>query len=379
MAWNPRGGDGGGPWGGGGDGNGGGPWGRPGGGGNAGGPGPDIDEFIRRGQEMLRRAMPGNGFGGRGVAALALAAVLGAWAVTGIYKVSPDEQGVVLRFGKWIDTTDPGLHYRLPYPIDSVLLPKVTKVNQIQIGYRSASDPRSERAAITRNVPEESRMLTGDENIVEADAAVFWRIKDAGKFLFNVRDPEITVRMATESSLREVIGRNPIQAALSDKRELIALQAQQELQRLLDSFEAGIEIQQVQLQKVDPPAAVIDAFNDVQRARADQERARNEAEAYRNDIIPRARGEAERLVQESQAYREQVINLAQGDTKRFLSILATYKQAEDVTARRLYLETMEEVVKKSSRIVIDPAARGAQGVVPYLPLPELRKNAGGAK
>ena len=379
MAWNPRGGDGGGPWGGGGDGNGGGPWGRPGGGGNAGGPGPDIDEFIRRGQEMLRRAMPGNGFGGRGVAALALAAVLGAWAATGIYKVSPDEQGVVLRFGKWIDTTDPGLHYRLPYPIDSVLLPKVTKVNQIQIGYRSASDPRSERAAITRNVPEESRMLTGDENIVEADAAVFWRIKDAGKFLFNVRDPEVTVRMATESSLREVIGRNPIQAALSDKRELIALQAQQELQRLLDSFEAGIEIQQVQLQKVDPPAAVIDAFNDVQRARADQERARNEAEAYRNDIIPRARGEAERLVQESQAYREQVVTLAQGDTKRFLSILSTYKQAEDVTARRLYLETMEEVVKKSSRIVIDPAARGAQGVVPYLPLPELRKNAGGAK
>lgn len=378
MAWNPRGGDGGGPWGSGGGngGDGGGPWGRPGGG-PGGGQGPDIDEFIRRGQEMLRRAMPGGGFGGRGVVTLAVLAALAAWAATGIYKVSPDEQGVVLRFGKWVDTTEPGLHYRLPYPIDSVLLPKVTKVNQLQIGYRSAGDPRIERTAISRNVPEESRMLTGDENIVEADAAVFWRIKDAGKFLFSVRDPEITVRLAAESSLREAIARNPIQAALSDKRELIALQAQQELQRLLDSFDAGIEIQQVQLQKVDPPAAVIDAFNDVQRARADQERARNEAEAYRNDIIPRARGEAERLVQEAQAYREQVVNLAQGDAKRFLAVLGAYKQAEDVTARRLYIETMEEVVKKSTRIVIDPAARGAQGVVPYLPLPELKK--GGAK
>ncbi|MEO0035651.1 MAG: Protein HflK, partial [Pseudomonadota bacterium] len=321
MAWNPRGGDGGGPWGSGGGsgGDGGGPWGRPGGG-QGGGQGPDIDEFIRRGQEMLRRAMPGGGFGGRGVVTLAVLAALAAWAATGIYKVSPDEQGVVLRFGKWVDTTEPGLHYRLPYPVDSVLLPKVTKVNQLQIGYRSAGDPRIERTAISRNVPEESRMLTGDENIVEADSAVFWRIKDAGKFLFNVRDPEMTVKVAAESSLREVIGRNPIQAALSDKRELIALQAQEELQRLLDSYGAGIEIQQVQLQKVDPPGAVIDAFNDVQRARADQERARNEAEAYRNDIIPRARGEAERLVQESQAYREQVVNLAQGDAKRFLSV-----------------------------------------------------------
>jgi len=291
MAWNPRGGGGGGPWGsGGGGGNG--PWGRPpGGGGNGGMPGgPDIEDFIRKGQEQLRRAMPGGGFSGggaRGVIALAVVAVV-IWGLTGIYKVSPDEQGVVLRFGKWVDTTEPGLHYRLPYPIETVLLPKVTKVNQLQLGYRSVGESRGDRAASTRNVPEESRMLTGDENIVEADAAVFWRIKDAGKFLFNVRDPEATVKVAAESSLREVIGRNPIQAALSDKREQIAIQAQEELQKLLDDYGAGIHVQQVQLQKVDPPGAVIDAFNDVQRARADQERARNEAEAYRNDIIPRA-------------------------------------------------------------------------------------------
>ncbi|RAU21323.1 FtsH protease activity modulator HflK [Paramagnetospirillum kuznetsovii] len=379
MPWNPRGGGGGGPWGGGG---GNGPWGRPGGGPGGGGipGGPDIEEFIRKGQEKLRRAFPGHGGvgGGQGLMALAVLA-FAAWAFTGIYKVSPDEQGVVMRFGKWVDTTEPGLHYRLPYPIDTVLLPKVTKVNQLQLGYRSTGDSRGERGSTSRNVPEESRMLTGDENIVEADAAVFWRIKDAGKFLFNVRDPEATVKVAAESSLREVIGRNPIQAALSDKREQIAIQAQEELQKLLDTYGAGIHVQQVQLQKVDPPGAVIDAFNDVQRARADQERARNEAEAYRNDIIPRARGEVERITQEAQAYREQVVDLAQGDAKRFTSLYGAYKLAEDVTARRLYIETMEDVLKNATKIIIDPSAKGGQGVVPYLPLPEIRKNAGGAK
>jgi membrane protease subunit HflK len=385
MPWNPRNG-GGGPWGGGGGG-GGGPWGggRPGGGGGGGnGPGnfpggQDFEEMIRRGQERLRRLLPGGGIGGGQGLMVAAVIALAAWAFTGIYKVSPDEQGVVLRFGKWVDTTEPGLHYRLPYPIESVLLPKVTKVNQLQLGYRSVGDSRGERMSSSRNVPEESRMLTGDENIVEADSAVFWRIKDAGKFLFNVRDPEATVKMAAESALREVIGRNPIQAALSDKRDQIAVQAQEELQKLLDSYGAGIQIQQVQLQKVDPPSAVIDAFNDVQRARADQERARNEAEAYRNDIIPRARGEAERIGQEAQAYREQVVDLAQGDAKRFLSILGAYKQAEDVTARRLYIETMEEVLKSATKVVIDPSAKGASGVLPYMALPDLKKQAGGTK
>jgi len=379
MPWTPGGGGGGGPWGSGGGG--GGPWGnggRPGGGPGGGMPsGPDIEEFIRRGQEKLRRALPGGGLGGnRGLSAVA-ALVLAAWALTGIYQVSPDEQGVVMRFGKWVDTTEPGLHYHLPYPVETVLLPKVTKVNQLLLGSRAVvSDSRTPG---TRIPHDESRMLTGDENIVEADAAVFWRIKDAGKFLFSVRDPELTVKVAAESALREVVGRNPIQAALSDKRELIAIQAQEELQRLLDAYGTGIQVQQVQLQRVDPPSAVIDAFNDVQRARADQERARNEAEAYRNDIIPRARGEVERITQEAQAYREQVVDLAQGDAKRFLSVLGAYKQAEDVTARRLYIETMEEVLKNSTKIIIDPTAKGAQGVVPYLPLPELKKNAGGAK
>ncbi|MGE5477571.1 MAG: FtsH protease activity modulator HflK [Bacteroidales bacterium] len=380
MPWNPQGG-GGGPWGGNNGGNNGGnsPWGRGPGGGNRGGnqgPAPDFDEIIRRGQEKLRRAMPGGGGGGlngsRGIG-LVVALAVAAWAATGIYKVQPDEQGVVLRFGKWSDTTEPGLHYHLPYPVETVLLPKVTKVNQLNLGFRTAAESRFERSATGRDVPEESRMLTGDENIVETDFTVFWVMKDAGKVLFNIKDPEGTVKVAAESAMRDVIGRNPIQAALSDKREQIAAAARVELQRLLDSYDAGILITQVQLQKVEPPHAVIDAFNDVQRARADQERARNEAEAYRNDIIPRARGEAERLVQEAEAYKEQVLNQAEGETKRFLALYNAYRQSQDVTERRLYLETMESVLKNTPKLVIDPAGKG-QGVVPYLPLPELKHN-----
>ncbi len=374
MPWNPQGG-GGGPWGGGGN-NGGSPWGRgPGGGGGGGGPAPDFEEIIRRGQEKLRRHMPGGrgGFGGgQGIAVIAALGVA-AWLATGIYKVQPDEQGVVMRFGKWVDTTEPGLHYHMPYPIEGVLLPKVTKVNQLNLGFRTPVEGRMERANMGRDVPEESRMLTGDENIVETDFTVFWVMKDAGKVLFNIKDPEGTVKVAAESAMRDVIGRNPIQAALSDKREQIAAAAKVELQRLLDTYDAGILITQVQLQKVEPPAAVIDAFNDVQRARADQERARNEAEAYRNDIIPRARGEVERLIQEAEAYKEQVVNQAEGETKRFLALHNAYRQSADVTERRLYLETMEEVMRNTPKIVID--GKSGQGVLPYLPLPDLKNKA----
>ena len=378
MPWNSGGNGGGGPWGGGGGNNGGGgggnggnPWGRGPGGGNPGGP--DIEDMIRRGQDKLRKAMPGGSLGnlgGKGVGILVALAIVG-WAATGIYRVQPDQQGVVLRFGKWVDTTEPGLRYHLPYPMETVLLPQVTKINQLQLGFRNAGDSRFDRNS-GRDVPEESRMLTGDENIVEADFTVFWQIKDAGKYLFNIRDPEGTVKVAAESAMRDMIGRNPIQAALSDKRQPIADAAKVELQRLLDSYDAGILITQVQLQKVEPPAAVIDAFNDVQRARADQERARNESEAYRNDIIPRARGEAEKMVQAAEGYKEQVLNMAQGQTKRFMALYDAWKQSPDVTERRLYLETMEEVMKDAPKIIIDPAAKGGQGVVPYLPLNTLK-------
>ena len=302
------------------------------------------------------------GLRGRGITQVLILFVV-AWVLSGIYKVQPDEQGVVLRFGKWVATDPSGLHYHLPYPIDVVLLPKVTQVNQLQLG-----KPASDAAAAAD--PRDKQMLTGDENIVEADCAVFWRIKDAGEYLFKIYNPETAVKVAAESALREIISRTPIQAAMSDKRQQIADQTKALLQRLLDDEHAGILITQVQLQRVDPPPAVIDAFNDVQRARADQERARNEAEAYSNDIIPRARGEAVRITQESEAYKGQVVNLAQGDAKGFISVYQSYARAKDVTAWRLYLESMDEVLKKATKVIIDSSGKGVSGVVPYMPLSE---------
>jgi membrane protease subunit HflK len=301
---------------------------------------------------------------------LVLALLIFAWINAGIYKVQPDEQGIVLRFGKWVDTTGPGLHYHLPYPIDTVLFPKVTQVNQLQLG----SGP----ASLSSGQDESSRerqMLTGDENIVEAGCAVMWRIKDAGQYLFKIQNAEAALKISAESALREVIGRTPIQAAMSDKRQQIADQTRDLLQSLLDKQNSGIQVTQVQLQRVDPPAAVIDAFNDVQRARADQERARNEAEAYANDILPRARGEASHINQEAEAYKSQAVNLADGDAKSFLAVYASYAKAKDVTAWRLYMEGIDEVLKKATRVIVDTSGKGVSGVVPYLPLTDKVKPA----
>ena len=320
--------------------------------------------LVQRIGAVLGRLIVDAGFGRKG--GLLLAAVIAfLWLVTGIYKVQPDEQGVVLRFGKWTETTEPGLHYHLPSPFETVLLPKTTSVNHLQLDKDDTVDVFKSSRPINRN-----QMLTGDENIVEADCAVFWQIKDAGRFLFKVNNPEGMLKTAAESALREVIGRNPIQAALSDRRQQIADEVKDSLQHLLDSEQTGILITQVQLQRVDPPSAVIDAFNDVQRARADQERARNEAEAYRNDILPRARGEAEHITQESAAYKTQVVNLAQGDAMGFLAIYKTYLQSKDVTAWRLYLDSTDQLLKKASKVIIDSSGKGMSGVVPYMPMPD---------
>lgn len=213
-------------------------------------------------------------------------------------------------------------------------------------------------------------MLTGDENIVDINFTVFWVIKDAQQYLFNIRAPEATVKAAAESAMREVIGRTPIALALAEGKAEIEAGARRLLQDVLDSYQAGIEITQVQLQKVDPPAQVIDAYRDVQRARADQERERNQAEAYRNDIVPRARGEAVRLEQEAEAYKQEIVARAQGDAQRFLSVYEAYKAAPEITRQRLYLETMEEVLRATQKVIIDPTA---EGIVPYLPLPEIRR------
>ena len=300
----------------------------------------------------------------RGVLACAGLLLLG-WLSTSLYRVQPDEKGVVLRFGQWVATTEPGLHVHLPYPIETVLLPKVTQINQIQLGVGSAAagDAQSGRGR---------QMLTGDENIVEADGAVFWKIRDPDQFLFKVDNPELAVRIAAEGALRDVISRTPIQAAMSNKRQQIADETQALLQKLLDEDGTGVEITQVQLQRVEPPLAVIDAFNDVQRARADQERARNEAEAYANDILPRARGDAERIRQEAEAYKIQVVNLAHGDADAFIPLLRSYEAARDVTARRLYMDSVDELLKKSSKVILDVSGKGVSSVVPYLPMPDLK-------
>jgi membrane protease subunit HflK len=219
-------------------------------------------------------------------------------------------------------------------------------------------------------------MLTGDENIVDINFTVFWQIKDPKAFLFNIAAPEGTVKAAAESAMREIIGKTPIASALAEGRAAVEIETVKLLQYILDSYGAGIEVMQVQLQKVNPPPPVIDAFSDVQRARTDQERARNEAEGYRNDIIPRARGEAERLTQEAEAYKQEVVARSEGDAQRFLSVLQTYKASKDVTTQRIYLETMEQILKTAPKVLIDPAAEGAgSGVVPYLPLPEIARRA----
>ena len=288
---------------------------------------------------------------------------LAIWLSTGFYKVQPDEQGVVLRFGAWVGTTTSGLHFHLPWPIESVLFPKITQIRQMQLG-------QADNGAL--GGAREKQMLTGDENIVEADASLLWQVKDAGQYLFKVADPDTALRIAAESALREVAGRTPIQAMLSDKRREVADETQALLQSVLDREGSGIRVVQVQLSRVDPPSTVIDAFNDVQRARADQERARNEAESYANDILPRARGEAERIKQDAEAYKEQTINLAQGEALNYTAIYQSYAQAKEVTAWRLYLESVDAVLRKSSRVILDSSGRGAMPLSPYLPLSEIK-------
>ncbi len=372
MPWSSQGGGGG--WQSGGGGNSG-PWGRSPGGGRRGGggqpPPPDLEEMLRRGQDRFRRWMPGLR-GGRGLILLLLV-VIGIWLLTGFYRVEPDEQGVVLRWGEWTKTTQPGLNYHLPWPFETVIRPKVTKINRAEIGYRTLID--SNRGAVTRPVPDESLMLTGDENIIDVKFTVFWRIRDAGQYLFNIQAPDRTVKDAAESAMREVIGKSRLQSALAEERLLLAQQTHSLTQQVLDDYGAGIEITQVEPQDIAPPEAVIASFRDVQAARADQERAKNEAEAYRNDIIPRARGAAERLVQEGTAYKEEVVARAQGEAARFLSVYSEYAQNMDVVRRRMYLETMEEVLGGIDKIIID-SAQGGSGVVPYLPLPELQRRQG---
>ncbi len=261
--------------------------------------------IIRKIQSTINRFFPGGSgsTGSKKPIILGILILVLIWVASGLYRVLPDEQGVVMRFGKFVKTTQPGLNYHLPVPIETVKTPKVTKVNRMDIGFRSERDSGFSSGGVA-DVPEESLMLTGDENIVNIDFSVFWVIKDAGKFLFKIQDPEGTVKAAAETAMREVIARSDIQPILTEGRSIIETDTQDIIQEILDEYESGIQITQVQTQKADPPDQVIDAFRDVQAARADMERSKNEAEAYRNDVIPRARGEAQKILQAAEAYKK---------------------------------------------------------------------------
>ncbi len=368
MSWNDNKGGGQGPWGSGGGGNGQNPWGqRPQGGGGGGGQEPpDLDEVVRQMQRNLRGIFGGgggkSGSGGSGGSAfgfglilLILVAVWFAIPGSGWYQVGPNQNGVVLRFGEYTRTTNPGLHFKLPTPIETVLLPEVTTTNSITIG----------------NGPE-GQMLTRDENIVDLDFAVQWRVDlsypdGVRDYLFNVRRPENTVRAVAESAMREVIGTSDLEFIITEGRGEVSQRTRELVQATLNEYEAGIQILQINLQTAQPPASVIESFRDVDVAEQDAERARLEATAHANRVIPAARGVAAQLTQSAQAYRDSVIAQAQGDADRFVSIYEEYAQAPEVTRQRMYLETMERVFARSDLLVLD----GEAGALPYLPLNEL--------
>ena len=320
---------------------------------------PDIDKLIQQLREQLSAKMPG----GKLWPLLAAVAFL-LWMSTGIYVVAPDESGVVVRFGRYVETTDSGPHFHLPYPIESVYTPKVTQVQRIEVGYRT-------RGRTTVPVPEEALMLTGDENIIDINMSVQYRIEENGaaNFLFNLRnppsDPHMAVRNAAEASIRRVIGRNSIDTALTTGKEIIQADTKITLQAILDGYHSGLRIIAVQLQQVAPPQEVVHAFKDVASAREDRERAINEAQGYANEILPKAKGEAERQIQEAEAYKTAKLTRAEGDVHRFLALLSEYQKAEEVTRTRLYLETMERVLPGVNKVILQP---GGHGVLPYLPL-----------
>ncbi len=350
-----------------------GPWGRApqSGGGGGGGP-PDLEDLLRRSQDRLRRFLPGGGRGfTTGSLLIILLGIVVVWLLSGIYFVGAREQGVVLRFGKFIARTAPGPNYHLPWPIETVETPEVTKENQINIGYGQVTDANGQTS--TEDVPEESLMLTGDENIVDVNFTVFWVIKDAGAYLFNVDTPDQAIKAVAESAMREVVGQNQIEPILTQDREPVQIQVRELMQKTLDEYGAGVTVTRVQMQKVDPPLEVISAYRDVQAARADQERMRNEAEAYANKIIPEARGQAAQIVQQAQGYKQKAIAEASGEAKRFTSVYEEYRKSPEITRKRMYLETMAHLFAPMNKVIVDENA--AKNIIPYLPPQAFGRNA----
>lgn len=374
MPWNDN--KGGGWQGGGGGGRG--PWGQGsgGGGGNRGNGGgfggvqpPDLEELMKRGRERLRNMFP-NQSPGVIFGALIGGTLLLLWFLTGVYFIQPAEQGVVLRFGKYVDLLQPGIHFRLPPPIEIVLRPNVQQARQVNVGFELSSDRPNAQPV---NVAHESLMLTGDENIVDIDFTVFWKIRDAVDYSFQVSDVEETIKAMAESAMREAVGQSKIDIVQTGGRGDLEDKVRTIMQTALDQYKAGVSITRVNVQKVDPPSQVIDAFRDVQAARADQERKRNEAARYANTVIPKAHGEASKIVQDAEAYKQAQVAEATGEASRFVSVFEQYRVAKEVTRERMYIETMQRILANSNKVLIPSGGSNTAALLPYLALPELRR------
>ena len=359
MPWQNQSG-GGGPWGGG---SGGGPWGR----GPSGQRPPDLEELLRRSQDRMKSYIPG-GFGsGRGIAIVVLLVIAG-WMLTGFYTVQPSEIGIPLIFGKAYDPKDPGIHWNLPAPIGHVEKPEVTSIKRVEIGGRADSAGVSSDTLLA-----ESLMLTGDENIIDIHFNVQWQINEPYLYLFHIREPETTIKSVAEAAMREIIGQTQFEYALTAGREEIEARSKELIQRILDSYGSGVIVTQVALQNVDPPSQVVESFRDVQAARADKEATVNQAQKYFNMVTQNAEGTAQQTIKEAEAYKEQKIAIATGDAQRFLSVYNQYKLAKEITQRRIYLETMEQIMQKMRKVLIEPNA--GSGTIPYLPLDQLLSKA----
>jgi modulator of FtsH protease HflK len=330
---------------------------------------PDFGDFQEKLNQLKNFKLPGGKF-------IILGLVL-LWLLSGIFIVHPDEVGVVQRFGEFHREKGAGLNYHLPFPIEKVQTPKVTEVNRLEVGFRTQIQGRGATSLQARTVPEESLMLTGDENMLDVQFIVQYQIKDARKYLFNIFQPHKAIKDAAEATMREVIGYNNIDAALTDEKLKIQMESRELLQEILDRYEAGIRVIAVQLQDVHPPPEVIDSFRDVTSAREDQIKFINEAEAYRNEILPRARGEAAAILNRAEAFKEQEVRRADGEAARFLSVLQEYKASPDVTRQRIYLETMQEILSHpdANKMVISSDALNQS--VPYLPLHQMMERGAG--
>ncbi|HEY7533547.1 MAG TPA: FtsH protease activity modulator HflK [Nitrospiraceae bacterium] len=323
--------------------------------------GDQFDDALKQAQTQFRNLLPSGGFRN-----IAIAVVLIVLVWQSAFIVAPDEEGVVKRFGMPVRTVSPGPHLKIPL-LETVLQPKVAKLHRVEIGFRTDRQGRQQM------IPQEALMLTGDMNILAIEFIVQFKIKEAAQYLFSIADIHDTIGKAAEASMREVVGKSKIDEALTTGKAQIQQDTQDLLQKILDQYQAGVQIAAVQLQDVDPPEAVAAAFKDVTNAKEDREKLINQAQGYRNDIIPKAKGEAAQLVNQAKGYAQARLNRAQGEGNRFLAMLKEYNQAKDIISKRIYIETMEEILPNVEKVIID--GKGGERVLPYLPLERLSKPA----